>query len=188
MKTKKMVPLTILFIFLTLPVLNAQAPKISDAPIFIRELATKIQGKQPAEIRAAIIKALGAAQRDIGSGFIIEQWDTPEGVLTFHPTTGPTFFESKTKKNFHLLWTTNPVRSCLFADYQMTTLPDPANHGTRYWLGTVNISVDRTYQFTDSGQFFNQRSMQIDNFFMLYPNGKFIVRYIAAITSETPTA
>jgi hypothetical protein len=185
MKMKKIIPLTILFIFLALSALNAQAPNISNAPIFIQELSSKIQGKQPAEIHAAIIKALGAPQRDIGSGLLIEQWGTPEGVLTFHPHAGPTFFEAKTKKNFHLLRTTNPVGSCLFVDYEMVTLPDPANHGSRYWLGNVDFSVDMTYKFTDSGQFFNQRSAQIDNFFMLYPNGKVIVRYIAPITPET---
>jgi hypothetical protein len=185
MSILRIIPLTIILLFLTVPALKAQAPKISDAPVFIQELSSKIQDKQPAEVRAIMINLLGPAQRNIGSGLIIEQWDTPAGVLIFHPISGPTFIEAKTQKNFHLLQTTNPVGYCLFTNYEMMTLPDPTNQGYRYWLGNVNFSVDTTCKFTDSGQHFNQRSTQIDNFFMLHPSGTVTVRYIGPITPET---
>jgi hypothetical protein len=144
-------------------------PDISEAPKAIQELSAAIQGKNPIDVRAAIIDQIGAPQRDIGSGLIIEQWDISNGVLTFHPVTGPTFFDPKTKKSFWLLRTTNPVRVNLLQSYEMSTQPDLSNHGTCYWLGNVKVRSDMTYQFEDSGQHRDQRGAQTENFFHASP-------------------
>ncbi len=104
---------------------RAQAPEIADAPKAIQDLAASIQGKSPVEVRAAIVKHLGTAKRDVGSGLRIEQWDTSDGVLTFHPLLGATFVDPKAKKFFRLIRTTNPLRACLLQSYEMTTLPIP---------------------------------------------------------------
>lgn len=116
--------LSVLLLLMALVVAKAQAPKISDAPEAIQELSASIQGKRSDEVRAAIIERLGPPQRNIGSGFRIEQWDTSGGVLTLHPATGPTFSETKTKTLFRLLRTSNPAAANILDSYEMMTLPD----------------------------------------------------------------
>jgi len=174
-----------IFLFLAVPALRAQAPGISGAPAAIRELSVVIQGKRLGEVRAAIIQRLGPAQRDVGSGLRIEQWDTSGGVLTFHPGTGPSFFDQKSGATFHLMRTTNPVRSNLFGNYEMTSLPDSEKHGTRFWLGNVTIGPGMTYRFADSGQFRDKRSARAGNFFMLHPAGRVEARFRAPVERGT---
>ncbi len=86
-----------------------------------------------------ISKRLGPPQRDNGSGVRIEQWDVSGGVLTFHPYTGPTFFNRKAQKFFRLLRTTNPVHANLLQSYEMTTLPDPDDHANALLAGESQI-------------------------------------------------
>ena len=184
-RTVKTSLLAVLLLLMALPVTRAQAPDISNAPKAMQELSASIQGKRSDEVRAAIIERLGPAQRNVGSGYRIEQWDTADGVLTFHPATGPTFSDPKTKTCFRLLRTSNPAAANILQSYEMMTLPDPANHGTQCWLGNIKFGRNATYQFTDSGQFPKQRAAQTENFFMLHPNGTVEVRYVAPITPVT---
>lgn len=174
--------LVTIFALASQPGLRTQAADIADAPKMVRELAISIQGKSPEEVRSVIVKQLGPAKRDVGSGLRIEQWDTSDGVLTFNPVTGPTFSDAKTKRVFRLVRTTNLVRACLLQSYEMTTLPI---NGTRFWLGNVEFTEDMTYRFTDSGQHPGQRGSQTENFFILYPNGKVQVRYSPPVTPDT---
>ena len=167
------------------PESRSQSPLMSDAPKAVRELSAAIQGKSPHEVRTVISKRFGPPQRDIGSGLQIEQWDISGGVLTFHPITGPTFFDPKAQRSFRLLQTTNPVHANLLQSYEMATLPDSANNGTRYWLGNLEFGPEMSYAFQDSGQHRNQRSAQAENYFMLHPTGKVAVHYVAPISSHT---
>ena len=164
---------------------RAQAPKISDAPQSIRELSSVIQGKRPDDARAEIIKRLGKPHRDVGSGVRIEQWDLPEGVLTFHPGTGPAFADAKAGKIIRLVQTSNPAGSNILTGYEMTTTPDPKNHGTRFWLGNLEFGRGASYRFTDSGQHSGKRDGQAGNFFMLHPAGTVEIRYDAPVTADT---
>jgi hypothetical protein len=179
-------PLFVVLLLLSaLSVTKAQAPDISKAPKAIQELAASIQGKSSDEVRTVIIERFGPAQRDVGSGVRIEQWDIAGGVLTFHPGTGPFFSDAKTRTYIRLLRTNNPAGANILASYEMTTLPDPANHGTRFWLGNLKFGPNATYRFTDSGQHPKQRAAQTDNFFLLHPAGTVEVRYVAPITPDT---
>jgi hypothetical protein len=163
---------------------DAQAPEITDAPQAIQDLASVIQGQRPDEMRAEIIRHFGKP-RVVGSGYRIEKWDVWGGALTFHPVTGPTFFDPQTNKHFSLLRTTNPAGANLLDSYEMTTLPDPKNHGTRSWLGNLKFGADGTYQFLDSHSNPDDRVGQRDNFFMLYPAGTVKVRYVHPVTADT---
>ncbi|MBV9656848.1 MAG: hypothetical protein JO295_01940 [Verrucomicrobia bacterium] len=165
---------------------HAQAPEIADAPKAIQHLAAVIQGKPPDDVRAEIIRQFGHAQRNVGSGFRIEQWDVFGGVLTFHPATGPTFSDPKANRYFRLLRTSNPIGANILDGYEMTTLPDPKPDGTRFWLGNLKFGSDGTYRFIDSRQHPNHRAEQRDNFFMLYPAGTVKVRYVHPVSSDTP--
>ena len=163
----------------------AQAPAISDAPKAVQDLAAEIRGKSSDETRTAIIARLGPAKRNVGSGFRIEQWDLPEGVLTFHPGTGPTFAERKTKKTFHLIQTKNPAGANLLSGYEMTTVPDPKNHGNCFWIGNLKFGPGKAYRFVDSGQNTTFRDAQGQNFFMQHPAGTVEVRYVAPTAADT---
>ena len=164
---------------------RAQAPDVSAAPKAVQDLAAEIRGKSPDETRAAIIARLGPAKRNVGSGFRIEQWDLPGGVLTFHPRTGPTFAERKTGKNFHLVRTKNPAGTNILAGYEMTTVPDPKNHGNCFWIGNLSFGPGPAYRFVDSGQNTSFRDAQGQNFFMLHPAGTVEIRYVAPTTADT---
>ncbi len=177
--------LTLVLILAAQAIAPAQAPDISDAPKAVQDLATEIRGKSSDETRAAVIARLGPAKRNVGSGFRIEQWDLPGGVLTFHPGTGPTFAEKKTGKNFHLIKTRNPAGANIFSGYEMTTVPDPKNHGNTFWIGNLKVGRGHGYHFVDNGQNTSFRSAQDQNFFMLHPAGTVEVRYVAPTTADT---
>jgi hypothetical protein len=158
-------------------VCSGQAPHIAEAPRSIQELAAGIQAKSPTAVRDTIVERYGRPKRDIGSGIHIEQWDTSGGVLTLNQNTGPTFFDVTTQRCYHLLSTTNSVDLNLLQSYEMSTLPDPANHGTMFWLGNLEFDSGTTYRFKESGQVQNPRALQIENFFIRCPVGKVAVRY-----------
>ncbi|MCC7433480.1 MAG: HEAT repeat domain-containing protein [Methanoregulaceae archaeon] len=157
---------------------------LSEAPKEIRELAAALQGKRREEVRDVIVQRLGPPHRHIGSGFRIEQWDLPSGVLTFHPMVGPTFTTSKTKTTFWLMRTMNPVRPSLLGSYEMTTLSDSKNHELQYWIGNVDVTGDLTYRFRDSGQCLDHRQGQAANFFMQHPSGNVMIEYNSPAVTE----
>lgn len=174
-----------LTLLLALPARRTQAADLADAPPAIRTLAVMLQGKNSAEVRAVIIAQFGPPQRDVGSGLRIEEWDTANGTLIFHPGGGPSFFDSKTGKSFRLLQTRNPAHSNLLQSYEMFTLPDADYNGNKFWLGNLRLGNDMTYTFKDSGQNMSHRKAQADNFFLRHPSGNYEFRYVAPVTRET---
>ena len=76
-----------LLLCLAAPWVKAQPSAPPELPKAIQELASNIQGKGRAEVRAEIIRRFGAAQYNAGSGVRIEVWRLPEGDLSFHPFT-----------------------------------------------------------------------------------------------------
>jgi hypothetical protein len=148
----------------------------------IEALVPKLQGRGPAKVRALIIEKFGPPAREVGSGLRIEQWDVDGGVLTFHPLTGPTFDNGGVCTR--LIRTTNLVAQCLFGSYEMVTLPE-GPHGMSYWLGSVSLSSDSHYEYTDGRQNPENRAGQRDNFFMLNPAGSTKVRYASDVTPRT---
>jgi len=168
-----------------LPASQAQTSGISEAPAAIQELAASIQGKYPEEVHAAIVARFGAAKRDVGSGVRIEEWQVAGGLLEFHPNVGPTFLDAKTGQRFWLLRTSNPAAANILQSYEMVTLADPANHGSQFWLGNLTFGPESTYRFIDSGANLEHRAAQIDNFFMLHPDGTVEVRYVGSTKADT---
>lgn len=174
-----------LLLFFSPIILKAQATPPAELPKEIRELAAGIRGKGPDEVRAAMEKQFGPPQRNVGSGVRIGQWDVAGGTLTFHPLSGPVFTDPKGKTRHRLLRTRNPAGDNLLRGYEMTTRPDPAHHGTRFWLGNVKFGPGAAYQFTDSGANQSQRGGQENNFFLLHPAGTVEVRHEEKVTPET---
>jgi hypothetical protein len=180
---RKRLPLASMF-FAVLFLSMIQAEDLLDTPKVVKEIAVQLQNKNMDGIKAVIMDKLGPPKRNLGSGIQIDQWDVPDGVLTFHPLRGPTFVNSKTKKTIYLLRTSNSAGENLLQSYEMTTLPVPP-YGNNSWLGNLSFGADRTYQFTASGLNTNPRNGQAGNFFMRYPTGKVTVQYISPNTAET---
>lgn len=164
---------------------RTQASEITEAPQFIQELASAVQGLRRDDAHAEIIKRLGPARRHVGSGIRREEWDLPGGTLTFHPGIGPTFDEQATGKCFWLMHTANRTGDCLLDSYEMSTLPNRKNDGVYYWIGNVKFGVGNSYHFTDGGQNLDHRTEQKTNFFMLHPRGTVAVHYTPPITPDT---
>ena len=174
-----------LLLFCALLGSRAEAPELIAATIVIQAFALGIQGIRPDYVRAACIRRFGFPDRDVGSGVRIDEWDLPEGVLTFTSGGGPTFFDSKSKRLFHLLRTHNPAGSNILSGYEMYTLPDPAHYNLQSWLGNVKL-CESTYRFKESGGATPaQRAAQAKNFFMRNPAGRVEIRYAAPVTAES---
>ncbi len=149
----------------------------------ITSLTRSIQGKSPWVIHKLFILKFGWPDRTIGSGLKIDQWDIAGGVLTYHPFRGPVF--SKNGADTRLVQTNNFVENCIFGSCELTTPPDPANNGTRYWLGNVFISPDGNFHFEDSKQNLTIRSEQTNIFFRSNPDGIVSVKYAIGISKQT---
>ena len=136
------------------------------------------------EARATIEGQFGAADRDIGSGLSIEQWDLDEGVLTLHPLAGPTF----SPDDGDVLWlvdTRNPLAENLLGSYEMATRPDPDNRGTTYWIGNLDLAADGTYSFRDSRTNRDDKDGQEHNFFANHPAGRYEIAYSPGVGPDT---
>jgi hypothetical protein len=130
------------------------------------------------------IHEFGQPSRDVGSGLSIPEWDIAGGVLRVHPLGGPTF-RLPNGKIIWLIRTTNLAGDNLHQDFEMTTLPDLANHGTRFWIGDVHITHDGTYHYVDSGSNPYERSDQSSNFFLHYPNGHVEIIWLGGISAAS---
>jgi len=151
----------------------------------IQQLAAKIQGREPQEIRSIIERQLGGPSRDEGSGLSIPQWDSGGGVLTFHPQRGVTF--ARRGQTFWLLKTRNPALANILGDYEMYSLPDKYNPG--YWLGNLKIRPDGSYLYTRSSASQSAdvpvRIRRIRHFFRLHARGKARILLAGPMKSTT---
>jgi hypothetical protein len=152
-------------------------------PPQLQQVRSLLQGKSPEDVRKTIIDHFGPAQRDVGSGLRIEQWDVFDGVLTFNPAVGPQF-TPKGQRTIHLITTHNPVRTNLLGSYEMLSLPADTNR-TRFWLGNLRIKPNLTYSYKDSRQFPEKSAQQASNFFYRHPSGTVEIKYAQGVTDET---
>ncbi len=183
MRNLKSALLSTLLLLAAVTMAGAQTTKIAEAPKSIQTLSARIQGANPELVLEILGNQLGPPSRVAGSGLSMPEWDLPDGVLTFHPLSGPYFFNSRTKRYFRLVQTKNPVAANLLGTYEMSTLPNSSR--VSFYLGYLEFGPNSTYQFTDSGQHHDQRSAQKENFFMLYPTGTVEVHYAVSVTPST---
>jgi hypothetical protein len=142
----------------------------SDLPAPVEQFKAQIADMDAHQVLEAAVAQFGKASRNVGSGLSIPQWDIAGGVLTVHPLVGPTF--RKAGRTTWLIPTSNPAQENLLQDFEMTTLPDPKNHGTQFWIGTVRITREGTYRFVDGGSNHRDRGDQSSNFFMTHTEGR----------------
>jgi hypothetical protein len=148
----------------------------------IDALKLDIQGKEPDEVRALIVRRLGQPVREVGSGFRIEQWDVDGGVLTFHELVGPWFDRDGVRTR--LIRTNNPAAIALLGDYEVSAMPDEPG-GTGYGLGDLSLSTGSRYTFTLGDKSLESASGQRGNFFILHPNGFTEIKYAGPVTADT---
>jgi hypothetical protein len=113
-----------------------------------------------------------------------DQWTFDRGILTIDPVAGA-FFVTRENEMIPLIRVRNPLEEALYGAYEMASRPT-ADYGYEHcWLGNVDLRVDGTYVYKDSGRFLSQRKDQADNFFMLHPSGRFDVTYLNGFGATT---
>jgi hypothetical protein len=155
----------------------------SPLPPSVQHVKSLIQGKEREEVRKIIIQQLGPANRDVGSGIHIWQWDVAGGVLTFNQTAGPTF-EAKGQSKIHLIATHNPIKENLVGSYELFTLATDDPKFTSCWLGDLEIETNLSYSYVDSRQFPAKSARQTNNFFYLHPVGSVEIQYPRGVTDQ----
>jgi hypothetical protein len=167
--------------FVPTPTTNASLPELIDPRL---EAFRGHIGRMDADqVLNAAIEHFGAPTRHVGSGILTPQWNLQGGVLSVHPTLGPTFV-THVGRTIWLIPTTNLAEENILRDYEMATLPDPANHGTRMWIGNLRIARDCTYRYTDSGMGLNIGD-QSNNFFVKHPQGRVRVIWPADVNAQS---
>ena len=146
--------------------------KATRLPEPIAALQKALEGKTPDDALRIAIERFGAPTRDTGSGLQIPQWDVAGGVLTVHPLTGPTFF-SESLKLVRLIRTHNPLGRNLVGSWEVTTLPDPDNHGTSNWIGVIELRADGAYSYRPADELMPQNRPA---FFAGHPTGIYVVK------------
>jgi len=153
-------------------------------PAAVAQFRDKIAAMNATQVLAEAVAEFGRPARDAGSGLRIPQWDVAGGTLTVHPGNGPTF-RTAAGRIAWLMPTSNPAGENVLQDFEMTTLPDPANHNTTFWIGNVHLTKDGTYHFTDSGSNLSQRGDQSGNFFIQHPDGRVEIVWPAQIDGNS---
>jgi hypothetical protein len=157
----------------------------TELPPAIQKLRTVIADMNPKQAEAAVVARFGPPTRRIGSGISIPQWVFPEGILTVHPDRGPTF-RFADGRIVWLLPTSNPAGEAILRQFEMDTLPDPANHRTRFYVGAVHITPDRRYRFLRNEFDLAEQGDQSANFFVTHPSGSLQIEWIPGVTADTP--
>ncbi|HEX3869620.1 MAG TPA: hypothetical protein VHV77_04205 [Pirellulales bacterium] len=164
----------------------APLPKTStetQIPQSIADFRLVIQSKDANAILAEATSRFGPHHRDPGSGVSMPSWDIEGGTLTCHPLSGPTY-DTRNGQVVWLLQTKNPVSSNISGKYEMTTLPDPANHGNCNWIGVLNLNEGTTYRWDDANNGL-RKGDQSRNFFISHPDGNATIEYMTGITKDT---
>ena len=114
----------------------------------IADLKSQIKGKAPREVASIIVQRFGPPNRDVGSGLTILDWDVVGGDLRLTVQGGPPIFRISDGKKLWLVETENPAGDNIVSEFEMSTLPDPKNHGSRSWLGDLTLRANRKYEYT----------------------------------------
>src|SRR5580658_6842222 len=156
----------------------------SHLPPLIQQVKSLIQGKEREEVRKIIIQQFGPANRDVGSGINIWEWDVAGGVLTFNQYVGPTF-RAKGQSAIHLIATHNPIGKNLVGSYEMVNLAADDSNSVRCWLGNLHIETNLSYSYVDSGQFPAKSARQTNNYFYRHPVGSVEIQYSRGVTDQS---
>ena len=160
---------------------TAAATQPADLPPAINRVRPRLAGKGRDEVLAMLTKEFGPQARDIGSGLSIPQWDMGGGVLQFHPSVGPTF--RMKEKTTWLIATHNPAGANIVGNYEMYTLPDPANHGTSFWIGNLKLSAHGTYRYVPGS--IEPQAKEARNFFVDHAEGTYKIAYAGVLNKES---
>ncbi len=154
-------------------------------PEVIVKLRAEIRGKKPSEVASIIVQKFGPPNRDVGSGRALLQWDIGHDRLTLDANGGPPFFTSSDGASVRLIDTENTAGDNIISNFGMTTLPDPANHGTRFSLGSLSLKADGEYEYA-ADKFMSREQLRVaPNFFFDHPRGKYSVAYPVGVTAQS---
>ena len=141
-------------------------------PEAINTLRAKLAGQPAGAVRDILMKELGAPTRRVGSGELHDQWDIAGGTVSFPPAVYRT-----ATRTVWLLETKTELGGAIRRNFEMTTAPDPANHGNRFWIGGVELRADGSYLYSTHEANPRERRLQKGNFFIDHPRGMYEVKY-----------
>lgn len=161
------------------------ASQLKLLPASVQKLAHALVRSQPKERSAICHRILGKPTRDAGSGLTIWQWDFPEGTLSVtEQFPDSPLFRLKSGRLIYLIPTNTPVAKSLQAEHEMFA-PMPKYKGMSAFIGVLDLALEGTYTFTDSGTNLEHRAGQKRNFFMKHPTGRYTVTYAKGIGPKT---
>ena len=138
-------------------------------------------GKELDVFQQKIYATYGKPQENSASA---AQWTFDGGILTIDPVAGA-FFVTRQSEMIRIVRLRNPLKETLYGSYEMTSHPTSDYGHERCWLGDVDLRVNGTYLYKDSGNFLAQRKDQSQNFFMLHPSGRYDVTYLGGFGPTT---
>jgi hypothetical protein len=138
-------------------------------------------GKELDVFRQKIYASYGKPRENSAS---VAQWSFDRGILTIDPVAGA-FFVTRESEMIRIVRLRNPLKETLYGSYEMASRPTADYDHERCWLGDVNLRVNGTYLYKDSGNFLGQREDQSHNFFMLHPSGRYDVTYLTGFGPTT---
>ena len=163
---------------------GATVQSFTELPSEIAELQAALAGVNRAEAYEITRRRFGEPERDIGSGFRIEQWGVDGGTLTFHQAVGPTFRNASGTTTW-LIATRNEVKANLHDSFEMYSLHehDPYKNGTGYWLGNIELHPTGKFEYRDSGQHREYKKDFPQHFFVDHLNGDFEIKYSEGVSA-----
>jgi len=138
-------------------------------------LAREMHGLGLPAARDLIQRRFGPANRDVGSGERVEQWDVGGGVLQLN-ILGVAFTSGDASTRVNR--TTNLAGECVIGSYEMFPL-------TGSYLGTVTISAGGSYHYEPSNSWDRDAPGQQGNFFMLHSDGIARIDYADGVGPDT---
>jgi len=154
--------------------------KDAELPEVIKALRAKLTGQAAGEVRGILVKELGAPTRRVGSGELHDQWDIAGGMVSFPPAV----YRTKTRTVW-LIETKTELGGAIRGGFEMTTAPDAARHGNRFWIGGVQLRADGSYVYATHEANPRERRQQKGNFFIDHPQGKYEVKYREGLNEKS---
>jgi hypothetical protein len=151
-------------------------------PNRVREVSldSQKQGIGLHEVHRRIRFAYGEPIYDAGQ----ERWSIDGGVLTFDPVAG-LFFVTKQSEMIRVIRNKNPLRESILGRYSMCMSPDSERPDLAWWVGTLRLRTNNTYDYEYGGHLRKQDFDQNRNFFMLHPTGTFEMIYLNGFKPTT---
>ncbi len=154
----------------------------------LQTLKEKVKyARNPREAFGIIVKMYGKANRFLGSGISIAQWDIDGGYVYSHPFFGVSYskkdYDISDSDAVYFINTENKVEENIIGTYRMTSLKNRVKPA-QYWYGYLELEEDGKYFFKDE-IWEKEQIKQRNNFFHNNPKGTYTIEYLNNIKADS---